>query len=192
MSLNRARLGRFQKILSDAGIDAYFACTPVSMGYLAEFFESPHERMMFIAVRPEGEPAMIAPALSETHASHTGIADIRTWSDGEEPAELFASLAADWGLKTGVLGVDDEMPASFLIAMQATLPAALFRAAGDEMARLRRVKEPHELVAMRRAAKVADFALAGALGAIKPGVTESEVASILFDDMRSRGGSPTF
>lgn len=192
MSLNRARLDRFQKILADAGIDAYFACTPISMGYLAEFFESPHERMMFIAIRPNGEPVMIAPALSETHASQTGISDIRTWNDGDEPADVFASLASDWGLKTGVLGVDDETPAAFLIAMQATLPAALFRAAGDEMAQLRKVKEPQELEAMRRAASIADFALAGAFGGIRPGASESAVASILFEEMRSKGGTPTF
>lgn len=192
MSLDQARLQRFQKILSDAGIDAYFACTPVSMGYLTGFFEDPHERMMMIGLRPEGEPAMIAPSLSATHASHTGIGDIRTWSDGEDPAELFASLASDWSLRTGVIGVDDEMPASFLVPMQAALPAALFKAAGNQMAQLRKVKDGNEMDAMRRSAKIADRALAEAIGMLRGGVSEREVAGSLFDSMRSKGGNPTF
>ncbi len=192
MPLDQSRLNRFQQILADAGIDAYFACTPVSMGYLSGFFEDPHERMMMIAFRPGGDPAMIAPSLSATHAAHTGISDIRTWSDGEDPAEVFASLASDWNLKTGVIGVDDEMPASFLVPMQATLPAALFKAAGNQMAQLRKVKDESELDAMRRAAKIADRALAEAIGMIASGVSERNVADTLFDAMRSKGGNPTF
>jgi Xaa-Pro aminopeptidase len=179
-------------ILAEAGIDAYFACTPVSMGYLADFFEDPHERLTAIAIRPAGEPAMIAPALSKSHASLTGIADLRTWSDGEEPAELFRSLAEDWGLRTGVLGVDDEMPANFLIPMQAMMPAALFRSAGEVMASLRKVKDQSELQAMRRAAKIADAALADILGLLIPGTVETDIAGTLFDSMKKMGGSPTF
>jgi len=192
MSLDQPRLQRFQKILADAGIDAYFACTPVSMGYLTGFFEDPHERMMMIAIRPDGATAMIAPSLSATQAAHTGIGDIRTWSDGDDPAEVFAGLASDWNLRTGVVGVDDEMPASFLVPMQAALPAALFKAAGKQMAQLRKVKDKDELDAMRRAARIADRALAEAIGVIRSGVSERQLASSLFDSMRSNGGDPTF
>ena len=192
MSLDHARVSRFQSILAEAGIDAYFACNPISMGYLTGFFEDPHERMTLIAIRPEGEPAMIAPSLSETHAKHTAIGDIRTWKDGEEPAELFAKLAEDWGLKTGVLGVDDEMPAAFLLPMQSALPAALFKPAGDRMAELRKVKDTTELDAMRRAAKIADAAFAEVIGSAKAGLSETAIAQKLTDSMRMRGGKPTF
>ena len=41
MSLDHARVSRFQSILAEAGIDAYFACNPISMGYLTGFFEDP-------------------------------------------------------------------------------------------------------------------------------------------------------
>jgi Xaa-Pro aminopeptidase len=192
MSLDQARLQRFQQILADAGIDAYFACTPVSMGYLTGFFENPHERMTMIAIRPEGDPAMIAPSLSTTHAGHTGIADIRTWSDGEDPAEVFAGLASDWNLRTCVIGVDDEMPASFLVPMQGVLPAALFKASGYQMAQLRKVKDKAELDLMRRAGSIADRALAEAIGMMCGGASEQEVAGTLFEAMRAKGGDPTF
>src|SRR5688572_9957814 len=192
MSLNQARVNRLQQILGEAGVDAYFACTPVSMGYLTGFFEDPHERLTLVAFRPDGAPAMIAPSLSETHAKHTEIGDLRVWKDGDEPAEVFAGLAEEWGLKTAVIGVDDEMPAAFLLALQAALPAALFKPAGAQVAQLRKVKDADELTAMRKAAKIADLAFAEVIGGGFSGKTESQIASRLYAAMQARGGSPTF
>src|SRR5688500_3605538 len=180
MSLNQARVNRLQQILGEAGVDAYFACTPVSMGYLTGFFEDPHERLTLIAFRPNGTPAMIAPSLSETHAKHTEIGDLRVWKDGDEPTEVFAGLAEDWGLKTAVIGVDDEMPASFLLAMQASLPAALFKPARAQAAQLRKVKDADELGAMRNAAKIADIALSEVIGRSCVSRTEQEIANTLY------------
>jgi Xaa-Pro dipeptidase len=190
--LNEDRLHRFQDILTDAGLDCYLACTPISMGYLAGFFEGGGERMLVMAIRPSGPPAMIVPSLSATHAAATGISDIRTWSDGEDPGLVFEQLANDWGLKAAIIGVDDEMPAGYLLRMQSALPAALFKCAGDDMAALRKLKSGAELTLMRRAADIADRALPMAMSRIAPGVREAEVAKALLDSMSAGGGTPTF
>jgi Xaa-Pro aminopeptidase len=181
-----------QAAMKEAGIDCYIACTPVSMGYLAGFFESGGERLLLMALRPDGKPAMIAPRLSATHAKHTNIDDIRLWGDGEDPSNVFESLAQDWGLKTAVIGVDDETPAGYLLPMQKVLPAALFRTAGDVAAKVRKRKDAAELALMKSAAKIADAALAEALAVIRPGNTESAVASAIWQSMMSDGGTPTF
>lgn len=191
-SLNRERLDRFRKLLAERGFDCYVCSTPVSMGYLASFYEGGGERMLILLVRPEGDPAMIVPALSATHAAATGIGDIRAWKDGDDPGRLFGRLAEDWGLKTAVVAVDDETPACLLLPMQQTLPAALFKCGGDTMAELRKRKEPAELEAMRRAAAIADAAYADLLARMKPGMTEAEAAAVLTSGMLSRGAAPTF
>nr|MBA3726690.1 aminopeptidase P family protein [Armatimonadota bacterium] len=191
-SLNYERLKRFQNILEDAGLDCYLACTPISMGYLARFFESGGERMLLMAIRPKGDPAMLVPALSETHARHTGIEDIRTWKDGEDPGPIVEALAEDWNLGAGVIGVDDEMPAGYLLRLQEVLPAALFKCAGDEMALLRRRKDVGELALMRKAARIADRALGDVLPMELVDKSEREVAAKLTAGMTDRGGTPTF
>lgn len=183
---------RVQPLLSEAGLDCYIACTPVSMGYLAGFFESGGERFLIMAFAKSGERAMIVPALSETHAMHTGIEDMRTWSDGEDPMRLFEELAREWSLKTAVIGVDDEMPAGFLLPMQKVLPAALFKCAGDEMAKLRKVKDESELRLMKEAADIADAAFAEVLSRARPGMPEAELQKILLAAMMDGGGVPTF
>lgn len=148
--------------------------------------------MLIMLVRPTGEPAMIVPALTATHASHTGIADIRTWKDGENPAGLFQSLAKEWHLDAAVIAVDDEMPAGFLLPMQTVLPAALFRCGGEVMAQLRKSKDADELASMRKAAEIAEAAFEDLRSALKPGLTERQAVGILFEGMMKRGGPPTF
>lgn len=190
--LDQERLSRFQRLLLDHGLDCYIACTPISMGYLASFFEGGGERMLLMAIRPEGSPAIIAPALSATHASHTGVADIRTWSDGDDAGELFEQLGVEWGLRTAVIGVDDELIAAHLLRMQQALPAALFKAAGDVMAELRKRKDSREIGLMRKAAQIADAAWDAFLQNARPGVTEAECETLVRAAMQSGGGTPTF
>lgn len=186
------RLQRFQQLLADSALDCYVAGTPISMGYLAGFHEGGGERMLVMLIRPEGDPAMIVPSLSRTHAEKTGIRDIRDWKDGDDPGSHFESLGLEWGLKTAVIGVDDEIPASILLRMQTALPAALFKAAGDVMAEARKSKDERELAAMKRAAEIAEAAFDAVVPSIREGMTEREVAFLLQMEMLKHGGQPTF
>lgn len=191
-SLRKDRLERFQRLLAEAGFDAYLASSTVTMGYLADFYEGGGERMLLMAIPAKGEPAMIVPELSATHAQKTAVRDIRICNDGEDPGELFEQLANEWGLRTGVIAVDDEMPANYLLRMQQALPAALFKCGGDVSAQLRKRKDPEELALMRKAAEIADAAFEEVLKNIRAGMTETQVARILLEAMSEMGGMPTF
>jgi Xaa-Pro aminopeptidase len=104
--LNAERLKKVLLAMDKAGLDAYLASTPITMGYLAGFQESGGERMLLMAIDKSGQIAMVVPQLSATHAAHTGIKDIRCWSDGEDPGTLFEQIAMEWGLKTAVIGIE--------------------------------------------------------------------------------------
>ena len=187
-----ARIAALARELDAFGYDALFATTPISMGYLHGFFEGGHERFLTLAVRSTGETRLICPALSETQARRAGIHDIRPWRDDENPLEIFASLAEEWDLRSGILAVDDEMTARILLQMQEVLPAALFKPGQAVLSRLMRHKEEAELRHMREAGRIADEALPAALAAIRPGATEIEVSEALSAAMRKAGGKPTF
>lgn len=175
-----------------AGADAFLAWSPVSMGYLHGLFESGHERFMAMAVRHTGEVRLICPALTATQAGRCGVADIRPWKDGEDPLVHFRELAADWGLRSAIVAVDDELPAQMLLAMQTELPAALFKPGSAILSNLMRVKDADELDAMRRAARIADAAYPAALAALRPGMTEVQLEGVLRSEMLRLGGKPTF
>lgn len=186
------RIGRLAEELRSAGLDAFFAWSPVTMEYLHGYGEGAGERFLTLAVRADGSVRMICPALSETQARRVGIEDVRPWRDGEDPVEHFRQLASDWNLRSAIVGVDDELPAQMLLRMQEALPAALFKAGAPVISSLMRVKDSRELDLMRKAAKIADDSLAAGLAALRPGATEAQVADALTDEMRRRGGKPAF
>lgn len=178
--------------LRDAGVDAFLAWSPVTMGFLHEFPEGAGERFLTLAIKDSGEVVMICPALSASQARRVGIQDVRPWRDGENPLDLFGALASAWNLKSAIVAVDDEMPAQLLLSLQAALPAALFKAGGQYVADLKRNKTADELEKMRQAAKIADEALAAGLAVIRSGATEVQVAEALNKAMAEAGGRPTF
>lgn len=189
---SKARIERLAEVLQESGIDAFFANTPISMGYLAGFKEYGHERFMALGVNSSGAFCLICPALSEQQAKKSGIEDIRPWQDGEDPLALFQTLANEWNLRSSILAVDDEMSARQLLEMQSVLPAALFKPGQPVLGNLMRRKDKQEIDAMSRAAEIADKALAAGHSAIRPGATEAEVSEALSSEMKRLGGIPTF
>lgn len=186
------RMQTLARELREAGVDAFLAWSPVTMGYLHGFAEGGGERFLTLALRADGEIALICPALSATQAARAGIRDVRPWKDGEDPLALFKQLADEWNLRSAIIAVDDEMPAHLLLAIQTVLPAALFKPGAGLVANLMRVKTPEELTLLHRAGAIADQAFPAGLAAVRPGATEAEVADALFAEMRRLGGNPTF
>lgn len=170
----------------------FLGWAPPTLGYLSGFFESAGERFMALAVRSTGESRFICPRLSVSQAKRAGIEAIDAWGDGEDPLELFRRLSVDWGLRTAVLAVDDDMPARMLLQMQSALPAALFKAGSYALAELTRCKDIGELELMSSAARIADGAIPSGIDAVRPGATEREVARALSEAMANLGGNPTF
>lgn len=187
-----SRIERLASELTDSGFDAFIGWSPVTMGYLHGFHEGGGERFMALCVRKDGEVRLICPALSATQASRAGIARFEAWKDGEDPLALFRRLSEDWGLRSSIVAVDNELPAHMLLTMQDVLPAALFKPGHGVLSKLMRVKDAKELELMRRAARIADEAFREALPAVKPGATEAEVEEAINNAMSRRGGKPAF
>lgn len=173
-------------------MDAFFAWDAVTLGYLHDFNEGAAERFSTMAINAAGETAMICPALSVNQAVRAGISNIRSWRDGEDPLALFKQLSEEWNLKSAIVAVDPEMPARMLLGMQSVLPAALFRHGENLVEALMRIKDASELDSLLKAGSIADAALPAALAALRPGVTEKDIESVLTEEMRRLGGEPTF
>lgn len=186
------RVARLAECLKEEGVDAYFAQTPTSLGYLQGFQEDAHERFMALGINSKGDVVLISPALSATQAKRAGVTDVRTWTDSESPLALFEKLAEEWNLRASVIAVDNQMPAKMLLDMQSTLPAALFKAGQSLLGQLIRRKDAQELALMRQSAKIADSVWTELQGFIRPGLTESDVDDWIRQQFRDRGAEPTF
>ncbi len=189
---SHSRLSRLAETMNGAGIDAFLAWHPVTMGYLHNFHEGAHERFMALCIHRDGRAAIICPSLSVTQAQRAGITDVRSWRDGENALELFLNLADEWGLRSAIIAVDEELPAHMLLPIQTALPAALFRTSGDVLSGLMRIKSPEEIKLLRKAGHIADEAFDAILPMIKEGMTERDLEYALRDAMTRLGGTPTF
>lgn len=185
-----ARVQRLAAKLREEGADALLAHAPLTMGYLAGFWEDAHERFLALVVNKEGRVRLIAPTLSENQARRIGIADVVPFGDGDDPLALLKATCEEWGLKA--LAVDDFTPAMHLLAMQKTLPDATFQRGGTLVVPLLREKGDDEIALMRKTAKVADEAYRDVLPNLRAGLTEREVATMFQEAMTDRGGKPTF
>ncbi|MDW8107370.1 MAG: Xaa-Pro peptidase family protein [Armatimonadota bacterium] len=178
MSLYQQRVAKLQQAMLREGVDVFLASTQVNMQYLSGFSEPPLERLMFLLVPKQGEPAWFAPALSaeSTATNPAGWQTRYIWHDSEGPLRALEACVRDYDLETATIAVDDEMPAAFLLTLQEALPAALFRRGGELMACVRAVKDAEELRLMREAARLTDDALAAGLERCAPGYSEWAVA----------------
>jgi Xaa-Pro aminopeptidase len=178
--------------LNLAGADALFSQQPLHNGYLADFWEDGHERLLLFAISRTGETQLICPALSVNQARRVGIEAIASWTDSEDPYALVRQLADRWDLRTGVILVDHEMPSGMLLRLQDALPTALFRTAEPLLSALMRKKQAHELEKMREAARIADETFESLPAVVVPGASEREIDAAIRAGMKRRGGEPTF
>lgn len=184
------RTDALARVLDAENVDAFFACTPISMGYLHGFFEDAHERFLVLAVHRSGAVRAILPSLSETQAKRAGILDTRPWSDGDDPSPLIAELAADWSIKSAV--IDDMAPAKTLLMTQSAAPLVSISAGQPLLAEIMRRKDASELDLLRKSAAIADDVFEALKAYIRPGLTELQVERFIREAFVERGGSPTF
>lgn len=183
-----SRIAALAQALQDSGYDAYFAQTPISMGYLADFFEDAHERFMVLAVHSSGDHRLICPALSRIQAERCGIQNITSWKDGENPLDLLSQLSQDWGLRTCVMLVDDHMPAKMILEMEDLLPKALFKAGSAFLGQFMACKTDDELALMKHSGAIVDEIYGLVKQNVREGMTEIELQIFIQQEMQKRDG----
>lgn len=135
-----------------------------------------------LVLTDDGRLALLTRAPDRLQAQFTSIVeDVRIWADGADaqPARELRALLQELGCGGGTLGV--EWDAYGLTARNGqALTAALagfgtLVDASDIVSRLRLVKSAAEIVYVRRAAELADDALAAAERLARPGAFEGDI-----------------
>ena len=177
MNLYEKRLSRVRAAMHENGLDTLILTPGASMRYLTGFSE-PGSRFLALIV-PDDQPWLfVAPALNAEQARENpaGVADVRLWEDTGGWEALLTQLAKDLMLDIGIVGLDDDMPARFVLKLQELMPTALLKSAGAALAPLRSLKDTQELATLQRAADATDALIAVAQGACRPGVSELEIS----------------
>lgn len=182
------RIDRLRARMAATGIKTLAIVPGANMQYLLGLSIHASERLAVVFVPHQGAVRMVLPALEQPRAAGEMQAQITfyTWQDAEGYAAALQQCVEDLDLG-GRLGI--EYSAMRVLELRAIEAAAtvVTEDATDLLAELRMVKDAAELRAMRAAVQAVETGLHAAIEAIKPGVSEREIAEVWERAMREAG-----
>lgn len=201
--MNASRIVTLQRALRDQGLACAFLVPGPNLKYLTGLQLEAFERVILGIVPPYGDPAFIVPQLEADKVrghvgTHLHCDTVFPYTDDAGPLDALRQALRTLGLgpDRGPAAVGAEFLHMRLLERQVIEQASghveschsmQFRDLGPITARMRSVKDPDELAALKRAARIVDAGIAAAASAIAPGVTEREVAAAAERAMAAAG-----
>ena len=185
---------RQRAAMAEAGMDALILLSPENFAYTTGFVVPSQPIMRWrhamVLVEADGAAAIVAVDMEETtvRKQAPGV-DIRIWGEfSDDPMAVLAGLLREKGLAAARIGIEmDYLPAGDLERLARLLPDARFGACEDMLARMRRIKTPGEIETLRRLSRISDQAITEALGTVRAGSTEMDLAAALTRGVYSLG-----
>jgi Xaa-Pro dipeptidase len=176
------------------GIAVVAATSPENIYYLTGLDHLGYFAFTLLVVPASGQPALVTRAMeSPTVSVQVPWCAHVIFDDGESPAAAVLAALAHAAVPGVTVALDEEsmyFPPAVAAAIRAGLPGARWRSASDLLARQRAVKSPAEITHVRQAALISDRAVAAAIAAAGPGVSERAVAAGVYRAMIEAGGEP--
>lgn len=178
------RLQRFEAMLQEQGIDAAIVSNPLSVHYFSGFNPIIQSTPVFVVVVPGKGRILLVHSLRAHHArSASWIDDVELYGSwggrktlAASPLEALRLLLADAGAKR--IGIEEQaLTVAAHRALTDMVAAEAWVDVSPAIGRMRQVKDPYEADLIRKAARVADAGMEAAVAAIRPGVTEGQVAT---------------
>ena len=188
----KGRLARLRERMSAEGVDLVALAPGAHMDWLVGFSPLLCERPCLLLVGPERE-AFLMPALNAEGSRESTEIPFHVWADDVGPKTAFLEALAEVEA-TGARHVafDETMRIDFAMLLLDALPAAKRSFTDDTLSYLRMRKDAREYAALKKNALIADRAMQAGFAAIRPGMTESELAAILGEHFASENAPMQF
>jgi Xaa-Pro dipeptidase len=190
-----SRNARATAAMAERGLDAMLLFAQESMYWLSGYDSFGFCFFQCLVLRADGRMTLLTRAPDLRQAQHTSILDdIRVWVDAGDasPAAQLRDLAIDLKLAGKRLGVEYDthgLTAANGRAVDAAFADfAVLVDASDLIPHLRAVKSPAEIACARKAAQLADAALAAGIAAIGPGADEADILAAMQGAILKGGG----
>ena len=178
--MESSRIDRLTAHMKELGLPQILVTATASVYYLTGFWVEPHERMLALWLDDRGQAVLFGNEIFGLPS--TPELPVVTHSDSDDPV---AALAAH--LRPGKVGIDKFWYSKFLIGLMAHRGdiTPVHGSAPVDLAR--KNKDGAERAAMARASAVNDQVVAAAISALRDGVRENELASLVNREFLARG-----
>lgn len=189
-----SKLTQLQNYLSENGLDAAFITTPDNVFYFSGFKSNPHERLLGIMVFQNAEPFLICPKMEMPDAVAAGWQyEVVGHEDTENAWDVVAKTVASRNTNFASLAIEkSHLTIDRYEAIQQRYPQLRFSGIDEKVNALRICKDETELVKLRKAAELADYAIQVGCDAIAEGKTEMEILNTIESAIKAKGYAMSF
>lgn len=183
----KARQNRLREI---AGVEAIAVVPGANMIYFTGLHFHLSERPIIGLFTPDGNLSMIIPELEVPKLHERPDLEVRAfpWNDADGFMPAFEQAVRELGLSDSTLGVDGlTMRVTEMLAFQSVDSSLKVSAIEREIIKIRAIKMPDEIEAIRQAIQISEEALARLMTYVQPGMSEIEIAKKLTEEMVAGG-----
>jgi Xaa-Pro aminopeptidase len=186
------RMARLRATMKETGTGLVAVGPGSHMQWLVGFYPHPDERPCLLLVGPE-KAAFLMPALNAEAAKQSSSLPMFEWADADGPdAALARALDEAFPGRAGRVVLDETMRADFAFLLADALPGNARAFTGDTLGLLRSIKDEDEYRRLKTSSRLNDAAMQAAWAAIRPGMTENQLADVVRDHFSSNGARPLF
>ena len=183
------RQERARQLMSENGLDAILLMEGTSLRYFSGILWWGGERTFALVLPAKGAAFYVCPGFEEgrareqiSNAPDGDKPDVRVWQEDENPYQCIAQGLKDRGIASGKLGLEETVRFVFAegIAQAISQVAQLTIASATPVtAGCRMIKSAHEIALMRLASQVTLTAYEAAYRAVKEGMTQAQLESLV-------------
>lgn len=180
MSYYDQRIEKIREWMGENGVDLSIITSPANVMYVSGYYGDPHERFMGVAVPRKGKPFLLLPELDREKAESKTTLPVYTHQDTESAWEILVQhLELDLAEVHLAAIEKTHMSVARLEDFQQLFSKAVYLNVEERLTKLRLQKDAKELSIMRRAAKLADEAVAFAVSQFSLGRQEFEIVQAI-------------
>lgn len=186
------RITALRASMATTGTDLIALGPGPNMQWALGFHTHADERPCLLMVTQD-HAGFLMPALNAADACARSDLPMFTWADADGPdAALQQALAALRATTVRKIAVDESMRADFALLLLDALPQARHAFAAECLGPLRMRKNAAEQDALRMNAAIDDAAMTAIFAALRPGMSETDLAAVALQVFKDHGASPLF
>ena len=182
---------KIQQYLQSNNIDAAFITTPDNVFYFTGFRSNPHERLLGVLIFKDTAPFIICPKMEVPDAIASGWSeDVVGHADTDNAWDILVQTINDKVTGISSLAIEkSHMTVERLEAIQERISSIQISRIDEKINDLRVIKTEDELVNLRKAAELADFAIEVGCKEISEGKTELEILNAIELAVKEKGAA---
>ena len=189
-----SKQNQLQQYLVENEWDAAFITTPDNVFYFSNFKSDPHERLLGVMVFKNAEPFLICPKMEIPDVVAAGWSyEVIGHEDTENAWDVVAKAVRARNVAFNTLAIEkSHLTVERLEAIQDRFDTLKFTNIDEKVNALRICKDEEELVKLRKAAQLADYAIQVGCDAIAEGKTEMEILNTIESAIKAKGHAMSF